>query len=192
MSDELKHFDENVVPFPRGQFERMQNEREAALEELPVRTKREARTCWHRQHGTFVAESARAVTCRGCGAALDPIEVLAWIAHDRENLVHAGRCLRSERDYLEQEVEKLKRQERNAKARIRRARSRREDAAALEAAVSVGVRIDSYRPWEELNNAQRAVVIERVRLMVEAYHGAFTAEAESDLEEPLTNWPDAS
>lgn len=173
-------FSDNVVPFPRGQFEKASNEREALLDELPVRTDQTLRACFHREHGTKVSEGARTVKCRGCDVDLDPIEVLSWLARDRENLVWQGRRLRNERDYLEQEVEKLKRDERNAKARIRRARTAREDEAALIAAASVASGVGGYRPWDECSEAQQSIVIERVRQVVEAYHGALRPLAARD------------
>lgn len=187
--DPHDEFEAAVIPFPRGQFERMQNEREAALEELPVRTRHESRECWHRQHGSFVSEGARTVTCRGCGVALDPIEVLAQIARNREGLVHAGQRLRRERDYLTREVEELKRQERNAKSRIRTARKRRDDREALisaaeqfrsDAGVSMG--IGGYRGWDDLNDGQREVVLGYVRQIVEAYAGALDRRSDEEAE----------
>jgi hypothetical protein len=86
-------FEDNLVPFPRGQFEKRQNEREAAFDEEPVRIERGVRTCNHDR--STVNEQARTLTCRDCGVALDPIYVLSRLA--------------------------LKRQEKNTKARLRNA-----------------------------------------------------------------------
>lgn len=169
---------DNVVPFPKGQFERDQNQRIAALDDLPVRTAHVVGACFHNQHGAWINEGARTVTCRGCDVALDPIEVIAWLARDRENLVLRGRSLRREVDDLTIRVDDLKRAEKNAKSRIRKARLRRDDRDALIAAASVrnefgvGIPIGGYRPWENLSDPQRSVVLEKVELIIEAYAGA--------------------
>lgn len=184
MTDER---DTTIIPFPRGQLERLHNQREAAFEDLPVRTKHAPRTCWHRERGAYVDEAARKVSCRGCGVDLDPIEVLSWIARDRESLVRRDQALRRERDYLEREVERLKRAERNAKARIRTARKRRGDRHALEAAAEqfrseagVHLGIGGYCGWDRLNDGQREVVLGYVRQIVEAYAGALEHDQDEE------------
>jgi hypothetical protein len=176
MSDSDDGWNQNVVPFPRGQFERGHNERDAALEELPVRSKHTALTCHHRQHGSFVDEGARVVTCRGCGVVLDPIEVLAWLARDREWLVNQGRGLRNERDHLQRQVDELKRQERNAKSRIRRARGRRDDQEPLEqAAVKLAEFVRYPERWDRMNEYQRRELILKAQAIVEVYAAALEA-----------------
>lgn len=177
MSDD--DYDANVVPFPRGQFERSQNARDATLDELAIRTQREPRSCAHTR--SWVDEAARKLKCRDCEVDLDPIDVLATLACRREQLVHHGMRLRSEVEHLSERVEELKREERNAKSRIRNARRSRDDADALRAAAQAGVSIDGYRQWAELSEPQRGVVLDKVRRVIEAYIEAYErpdAEAE--------------
>jgi chromosome segregation ATPase len=112
-------FEDNLVPFPRGQFEKRQNEREAAFDEEPVRIERGVRTCNHDR--STVNEQARTLTCRDCGVALDPIYVLSRLALNREHLISRGRRLRDEVDHLQERADDLKRQEKNTKARLRNA-----------------------------------------------------------------------
>jgi len=140
-------------------------------DELTVRQERTFSPCSHRR--SSVDSNARIVRCRDCKAQLDPVDVLARLARDREAEVRAAQHTRRELEYLQREVSKLKREEANAKARIRRARSRRDDRAALEvAARAVPGGVGGHRPWESLSGPQREVVLERVRVCVEAYYGA--------------------
>jgi hypothetical protein len=116
----VSDYDADVIPFPRGQFEKRRNERESLLDERPVRAKRGSlRACHHDQ--SVVDEAARTVLCRACGVALDPVAVLARIAHNREGLVHRGMMLRAEAEHLQKRVDDLGRKEKNLKARLRRA-----------------------------------------------------------------------
>lgn len=112
-------YDDNVVPFPKSALDRAQNMGEAALAELPVLQRHAPRACSHER--SWVDPHARTVNCRDCGIALDPIDVLTEIAARRERVVYHGRRMRRAADYLEHEVERLKREERNAKARLKRA-----------------------------------------------------------------------
>lgn len=181
--------DNVVVPFPRRQFEG--NSREAAHEELPVRTRRgldRKKVCDHNRHGSWVDERARTVTCRGCGIPLDPIAVLTSFARSRESLIDRGRALRQEVDHLTDRVARLKRDETNAKSRIRTARRRRGDRDAIVAAAqakyrsdgrTVSIAIGGYRPWEELSKPQREVVVGYVERIVEEYLGALDARRET-------------
>lgn len=117
MSDD---YDAEIIPFPKGQFERAHNERESALDEEPVRIERGSKKhCYH--HRSMVNEYDRTLICRDCEAPLDPIHVLARLASSRESLILRGRSLRLEVDGLAASVEKLKRDEKNTKARLRNA-----------------------------------------------------------------------
>lgn len=174
--------DSNVVPFPRGQFE--QNRVEALFEELPVRSAPYHRTCDHTRAGATVNAQDRRVHCRACKVELDPISVLAALASNRENLVFAGLRLRREVEHLTERLERLRKDETNAKARIRKARKSLDDLDALRAAASATyadsdrcIRIGGYRAWPELSEPQREVVVGYVRRIVEAYRGALLDEA---------------
>lgn len=116
----MSDHDADVIPFPRGQFEKRENERGALLDELPVRSDRKSLGDCHHDR-TTVNEAARTVTCRDCGVAVDPIRTLARLAHNREFLVRQGMMLRSEATHLQKRVDDLNRQEKNTKARLRRA-----------------------------------------------------------------------
>lgn len=125
--------DAEVIPFPRGQFERTANERESRLDTLPVRPEHRSKSkCDHAR--SWVNEADRTVECRDCGVALDPIRVLAKLADRREWLVRDGMMLRNEATHLRTLVEKLKRDEKNAKARLRNA----EHPATKEARLAMG------------------------------------------------------
>lgn len=165
--------DDNIIPFPRGQFEVAQNKRESLFDEEPIRSKRDGRSCWHSQHGVWVDSGTRKVTCRGCGTEMDPIDALAWLASQREQLLSRGLNLRREADDLYVRVEDLKRQERNAKSRIRSARKRGVNDEAIRRALEMSkVRIGGYQPWAELSEPQREVTMEKARLLIEAFFGA--------------------
>lgn len=162
-------YDANVIPFPRGQFEKRQNEREAALDELPVRLGREPRACRHER--STVDAAARTLVCRDCEVSLDPIDVLASLAQRREQLVNTGRMLRSEVDHLRDRVAELERQERNAKSRIKRARTSSPYAPAIEeAAKQVGIRRNEN--WDGMPNGRRLRLIEEARAVVEEFVAA--------------------
>lgn len=180
MSDER---DDNVVPFPRGQFEKAMNEHESALDQLMVRRADRTREgCDHLRVGVYVSAADRTVTCRGCGVAMDPIAVLDSIAGSREMLVHQGRALRNERDYLRVEVEKLKRAEANAKARIRAARKRlasADEADALENAARHAADTEAAIGWDGLHEGSKARYRRVALLAVEGYFGAAAQAAVS-------------
>jgi len=81
--------------------------------------------CGHWQ--PVVCESERSVSCKACGAPLDPITVLVRMAKHRERLMFEGQHLRTEINRLAERVDELKREERNLKSR-----ARRRSAKALE------------------------------------------------------------
>lgn len=176
--------DDNVVPFPRPAWEQTANAREAERDEAPLRLRRpgKEKTCEHRN--SWVDVQARRLHCRDCGVELDPYTVLAQIADRRESLIRRAQHYRGEISRLQERVDALTKAEKNAKARIRGARRRRDDRDALIAAASVvpehqvvAVRIGGYQPWEKLGEGQREVVLGYVRLMIEAYHGALDTVA---------------
>lgn len=120
-----REMDAAVIPFPRGAFEKRHNELQAAMDdECPVRLDDRIGGCFHRQHGASISPNDRRVRCRGCKTELDPIDVLTWLAGNRERLVRRGFSLRREVEWLEDRVAELKRDERNTKNRLDRARAR--------------------------------------------------------------------
>jgi chromosome segregation ATPase len=164
--------DAEIIPLPSAQpLARTRNQQEARLETLTVRPADwRPRTCAHER--SVVSQRARTLQCRDCGVDLDPIDVLSRLANQRERELRDAMHVRRELDYLRAELERLRREERNAKSRIRTARRRRDDRHALEAAAAAGVRVDSYREWDQLNDGQREGVLQTVRTIVEAYAGA--------------------
>jgi hypothetical protein len=87
--------------------------------ELRIRRRHELK-CQHRR--TTVDEVTRSVECRDCGATLDATEILLeWAREWNKRWANATTLLR-ERDRLKKEIEDLKRQRRNIKAQIARAR----------------------------------------------------------------------
>jgi hypothetical protein len=161
----------DVVQLPSADpLVRARNEREAELEELPVRTAPHTRSCPHRR--TYVSREARTLKCRDCGVDVDPIETLAELASGHEHLMRSRRYLRGEIDRQREQLDRLKRDERNAKSRIRGARRRRDDRGALIEAAKAAGAIGGYRGWSELSDPQREAVLEKMRAIVEAYAGA--------------------
>lgn len=68
----------------------------------------------------WVAAEARKVTCRDCGAELDPFDFLLKLTEKPEQITRTIKDLRGRKEYLARSVEELTRQERNAKSRVRR------------------------------------------------------------------------
>ena len=65
----------------------------------------------------------RTITCKRCGLALDPFELVLDRARNGENIVTEIKSLYAKRDALREAVAKLEREEKNAKARLRAART---------------------------------------------------------------------
>jgi hypothetical protein len=66
----------------------------------------------------------RVVTCRACGADLDPIAVVLSFAHEWERYEASINVQKSEAERRLVSLEEVKRQERNAKSRLARLRKR--------------------------------------------------------------------
>lgn len=77
--------------------------------------------CKHNQ--TQISEANRTLICRQCGSMLDPFEVILDRARNGENIVSEIKSLYAKRDELRQAVANLEREEKNAKARLRAART---------------------------------------------------------------------
>jgi FtsZ-binding cell division protein ZapB len=88
---------------------------------------RRGKFCRHRQ--TEVCGEERVVTCKVCGAVLDPIDVLLRMAQSRERLVFEKRYLSNEVNELKVARDELKREVRNLKGSIRRRTPKPEPAA---------------------------------------------------------------
>jgi hypothetical protein len=72
--------------------------------------------CYHNARGGVVDAGAKTLRCGGCGAPMDPYDYLAYLAHDGDTLVRARKMIRE----LNEKVGELQRQERNARARVKR------------------------------------------------------------------------
>lgn len=81
-------------------------------------TKKRGTYCPHR--APEVCGEDRTVTCRSCGATLDPIAVLLMQAQHRERIIFENRHLVNERERLRAELAELKKDKRNTLSRIRR------------------------------------------------------------------------
>lgn len=77
--------------------------------------------CKHRQ--SQISEAKRTLICLDCGAALDPFEVILERARNGEHIVYEIQSLYAKRDELRESVANLEREEKNAKARLRSART---------------------------------------------------------------------
>ncbi|EPJ5863758.1 hypothetical protein JRA82_004617 [Raoultella ornithinolytica] len=77
--------------------------------------------CKHNQ--TQISEANRTLICRQCGSMLDPFEVILDRARNGENIVSEIKSLYAKRDELRQAVANIEREEKNAKARLRSART---------------------------------------------------------------------
>jgi hypothetical protein len=87
---------------------------------LDVRNPAGGRPCRHSR--VYVDEHRRAVECQDCEAPLDPLWVLTQYAYRERRFHFALQTLRQKKRELQKEIEELKREERNAKQRLRRAR----------------------------------------------------------------------
>lgn len=102
MSDEP----DNVVPIGKA--------REPAL---TVRGGPE-RPCGHGKY--MVHEKSRVITCKRCKCELDPFTVIRLIADDWKVLDDDIRRLQAEKSWAQKRLDELRKQEANAKARLRR------------------------------------------------------------------------
>jgi hypothetical protein len=75
----------------------------------------------------FVVEHSRCLECQLCGATIDPFDFLWKWANRRLNFHQTQQALKDESKALRVEIEDLKRQERNIKSRIKRAKAKIDD-----------------------------------------------------------------
>lgn len=83
--------------------------------------------CCVRHIGYTVNEKERTVTCRRCGALVDPFDALMLVANRETQLADNVQALRLEERERRQRIDKLNTIERNAKARIKRAEKNKND-----------------------------------------------------------------
>ncbi|HIG9583326.1 TPA: hypothetical protein ACYEKW_004865 [Escherichia coli] len=72
---------------------------------------------------TKISEVNRTIICNRCGLVLDPFEFILDRARNGENIVSEIKSLYAKREALRESVAKLEREEKNAKARLRAART---------------------------------------------------------------------
>ncbi|HCL5343528.1 TPA: hypothetical protein N2G31_001454 [Salmonella enterica] len=77
--------------------------------------------CKHSQ--TQISEVNRILICLQCGSMLDPFDVILERARNAENIVFEIKRLYAKREELRESVANLEREEKNAKARLRSART---------------------------------------------------------------------
>lgn len=77
--------------------------------------------CKHSQ--TQISEVNRTLICLQCGSMLDPFDVILERARNAENIVFEIKRLYAKREDLRESVANLEREEKNAKARLRSART---------------------------------------------------------------------
>lgn len=123
----------------------------ASMIDEPMFTRATPVACFHRR--TRIDERTRTVTCRDCGSLVAPFDTLVICAQD-ELRRQASRdlCIRQEREYTKR-LEATKREEANAKARVRTARDRASELEArcrqLQAQVE-GLELLAVRPAMEV------------------------------------------
>lgn len=114
MSDEPK---DNIVPLvqPRRDEERLLN--------IVVTDRKEyaQKHCKHK--GVIVEEAERVLRCAYCNTVIDPFEHILACAYDGEMVVTEITKLHERRDELREAVANLEREEKNAKSRLRSART---------------------------------------------------------------------
>ena len=104
----------------------------ADLEQRLAEALGRVRPAMEREHGQclhmgayVVSDDDLEVTCKACGAEVEPYEVLRRIAHREVNFCYTLNSLRTEAEQLRAEVDKLK----AARSRIRRRVRRSEDVS---------------------------------------------------------------
>jgi len=90
----------------------------------PSITVSEGRDRYCRHGAVQLEKQTRLVTCKWCGAALDPFDVLMGEARRQTNHWHNGNHLAREETRLREQLEDVKRKLRNAKAALKRAKGK--------------------------------------------------------------------
>lgn len=108
---------DNIVPLmqPRREEEKLLN---------IIVTERKEYAQKRCKHGAVIVEEAeRVLRCTQCGIVLDPFEHILAVAYAGEAIVTEITKLHERRDELREAVANLEREERNAKSRLRSART---------------------------------------------------------------------
>lgn len=113
--DETENELSNVIAFPSGTDPNLKSKISFVHEDNEPRG-----CCLH--SGYLVNEHERRVKCRECGKVLDAFDLMLKMAKRETRLVSDIEALRQEEKYRRENIEKLIQIERNAKARIRRAK----------------------------------------------------------------------
>lgn len=93
--------------------------------DAPVTTRPRDRSKGFCQHARVELDTdVRRVYCRDCGDEVPAFDHLLWLARHFERYVSRVKEAKREAEMRERSLEEVKREERNAKARLRRVRSR--------------------------------------------------------------------
>lgn len=96
---------------------------EPGQERPKARTKQKDYTgCQHMY--VLVDEELRTLECEDCGVPVDPISHMVKQAYEEVQFCYTLDVLRQEASRLRESIDVLKKEERNAKARVRRVRQR--------------------------------------------------------------------
>lgn len=108
---------DNIIPLIQPKRE------EAKLLNVTVTDRKEyvQQRCKHR--AIEVCETDRVIRCTRCGIVVDAFEHILQVATDGEHVVTEIEQLHRRRDELRESVANLEREEKNAKARLRSART---------------------------------------------------------------------
>ncbi|MEZ5537613.1 MAG: hypothetical protein R3F02_18590 [Thiolinea sp.] len=104
--------DKTIIPFPS---------QEADITDLANVQKPDKQYCRHAR--VILVESSRVIECRDCGSLVEPFDwALRW-SDKNSREVQQVKQMRKERKSLLESIEKLRREEQNTKARLKRART---------------------------------------------------------------------
>ncbi|MFB6379123.1 hypothetical protein [Atlantibacter hermannii] len=109
--------DDNVIPL----IQPKSDEKELLNVKVTDRKDFTKQHCKHR--AIEICETDRSVRCVTCGCAVDPFDHILRCATDAEHIVTEIELLHRRRGELREAVANLEREEKNAKARLRSART---------------------------------------------------------------------
>ena len=85
-------------------------------DEGPLLISERTNRCYHMRHQAIIDSNGRTLRCGECDAELDPYDYISHLAQDGDHLMAARKKVRAANERLKE----LLRQERNAKARLKR------------------------------------------------------------------------